>query len=136
MRAFEGVGRQHRGAGSARPFAGAPTARRAARKLTDPQVSKAPMSKRDKYVTRTRLQLDVLEQQLAALSAPAPGADAGTREVIEQALAAPRADARAAAALLGELQLAGEDAWHRRVSEMERLRHAFEASLAGVHLPA
>ncbi len=86
------------------------------------------MSKRDVYVQKMKLQLDEMNANMTALEAKAKEAKQDARARYEEEMDKLRADSRAASAKLDEIVAAGEDGWHKLVSQMEKLRDAFTHS--------
>ncbi len=86
------------------------------------------MSKRDVYVQKMKLQLDEMNANMTALEAKAKEAKQDARARYEEEMDKLRADSRAASAKLDEIVAAGEDGWHKMVSQMEKLRDAFTHS--------
>lgn len=86
------------------------------------------MSKHDVYVAKMKLQLDELNAKMTELELKAKEAKLEAREAYERQMAKLRQDSRAALAKLEELKAAGDDSWHKMVSEMEKMRDAFRHS--------
>lgn len=88
------------------------------------------MTKRDLYVAKMKRQLDEMNDRITTLSTQAQDLKADARAAYELEIEKLRADSRAAVAKLEEVKAAGEDGWHKLVSEMEHLRAAFRHSFA------
>jgi predicted nucleic acid-binding Zn-ribbon protein len=86
------------------------------------------MSKRDVYVAKMKQQLDELNANLGQLEEQAKDARADARDTYDREIVRLRADSKAALAKLDEVKAASETAWHKMVSDMEKLRDAFTHS--------
>lgn len=86
------------------------------------------MSKKDLYVARTGQRLDEMNEKMAAMAGRAAEVRSEARTSFDAEMARLRAASLQAAAKLDEVRIAGEDRWHKLVSEMERLRRDFTDS--------
>lgn len=86
------------------------------------------MSKRDEYITATKLQLDELNASISKLEARAQEAKDDARDKYNEEMRKLRHQSRLAVAKLDEMKAASEESWEAMVSEMEKVRDAFKHS--------
>lgn len=86
------------------------------------------MQKRDAYVEKIKLELDELNAKMGKLEAKAKETKKDARDTYKREIDRLHQQSQLAIAKLDELKAARKDSWESMVSEMERIRDAFNHS--------
>jgi hypothetical protein len=89
---------------------------------------KNPMSQRDIYIDKMKLQLDELNTTIEGWEAKAHDARVEARHAYREELTKLQEQSRAASSKLDEMKTAGTESWDKMVAEMDKVRDAFSHS--------